>query len=230
MKIEIGSVVFANVSNGVKFIRQWIDELGESTIGHEHPRFRFLSELLKRHPAYKEVHPVNFYIQPNAFGQLELAFGTFGFGRTAFSFSTCVRGKLKNNKLERAMRSVVVGQVYNIVSNGFCELCSDVIGDSITHVDHIEPFVELKKKFLESWPDRIPSEFISRSDQGGHIEFHKDDIDFKDAWIKFHFDNATLRVVHAKCNLSRKRKPPPGRGEVSRNGVSNQISVDLGKG
>jgi hypothetical protein len=81
-----------------------------------------------------------------------------------------------------------------------CELCNDVLSDEV-HVDHIIPFDILFLNFLEE--KKLSYEDIHKLDMGLYSCFA--DKELANQWYNFHLKNAKLRIVHKKCNLSRKK-------------------------
>jgi hypothetical protein len=101
-----------------------------------------------------------------------------------------------------AARQAVRSQVIAATSNGLCALCNtQIASNEKTHVDHINYFsVILKNWMAESgllWDD-VKTVNI---DTYCVIE----DLTLRNAWRDYHRKHAELRVVHARCNLTRER-------------------------
>ena len=102
-------------------------------------------------------------------------------------------------------RYEISSQIHEFHDNGNCsrcELCENImIRYNGLHVDHIKPFEELFKNFLQF--KNITYSDIQTEDLGVESQF-KDRI-IAEEWFNFHKTNSTLRLVHKKCNLQRKK-------------------------
>lgn len=200
--IEIHGIKFATKNNAIKFVNLALREAGFCEVKTDHKLYRFLGCLWGCHPESGGLQPEAFVIQPNAFGQPELAY-KIGTDKTVFSYRTCVFGKSYKRDLDRAMRRVIVSQL-NPKSDGICEICTKpILANDVIHCDHVIHFRKLRDQFLATWEGEVPTKFVTSKNRGGEIAFELQDVRFEYAWIAFHRKNAVLRIVHSICNLKR---------------------------
>lgn len=128
--------------------------------------------------------------------------------RIDFSWRKCATGKATSSaaNLRSAMREAVRSQVaaFRMHESAFlCGLCRREMGADPGHVDHIIPFELLALEFLADGSRTPPTQF----DDGDACQaiFRRADEVFEAAWVAFHARRAQLRLVHARCNLSRSR-------------------------
>lgn len=114
----------------------------------------------------------------------------------------CVSGKTKDN-LYVAMRKSILDQIYeykNSQQKLQCVLCED---DQKIHVDHFSPqFIEMYTEFINKHPE-YPTKFDK--DVSHACIFREEDREYEIIWKKFHRENANLRILCQRCNLTRKK-------------------------
>jgi hypothetical protein len=107
--------------------------------------------------------------------------------------------------ISNAARYEISSQIHDYHDNGDCSICelckNDMSRYNILHVDHIKKFEDLFLDFLTI--KNITYSDIQIKDLGVKSEFK--DRDLAKEWFDFHKQNATLRLVHKKCNLERKK-------------------------
>ncbi len=52
---------------------------------------------------------------------------------------------------------------------------------------------------------KIPNTFVDKNDGTHRQTFIDDDIEFKNKWVEYHRNNATLRILCQSCNLKRSK-------------------------
>lgn len=206
--IELGNLRFESQQRAKEFIQKFLRARGVCTILPKDDMFDFLADLIARHPEHGEKEPQGFMISRNAFKNLELVLIEQGGKASVFSFMTCLRGKSDNNKLSEAMREAVKNQIITIAKATrpeACQLCFKTFSDDdVHHVDHVVPFATLKRRFIEEFgKDLVPTVFRDADETGARARFMPEAYVFEELWRSYHQKHAKLRVVHAKCNLTR---------------------------
>jgi hypothetical protein len=106
--------------------------------------------------------------------------------------------------ISNAARYEIASQIHEFHDNGDCHICNlcnrMMVRHDRLHVDHIKPFDELFSIFLAL--NNITYSNIETEDLGVESQF-KDRL-LAIEWFKFHKENASLRLVHKKCNLCRR--------------------------
>lgn len=170
--------------------------------------YNFLLDLFSRHPGYpdKVVNMIDIIIVRNkmnpAFYELQLhrMDNTY----EDISWRTCVDGKRKD-ALTAAMRMSISDQIIHFKKSNelCCEFCKCRDRSSKEfHVDHIITFKDIQKQFLKLYP-LIPGSF-AKNDYNISC-FRSEDAEYERLWQDYHRSNATLRILCAKCNLTRPR-------------------------
>ena len=103
------------------------------------------------------------------------------------------------------MRSSVDEQIFQFrkKSNGKCVLCNNT---NKLHVDHIIHFDELIFKFINIMKSKnieIPNNFGETDDNTHRKCFLEANYDFKNCWINYHYENASLQMLCQNCNLTK---------------------------
>lgn len=127
--------------------------------------------------------------------------------RDAIGINSMITGKSRDWKLNlfQAMRESVSDQIASFRRRSkeiHCGICGDRLAEA--EVDHVKPFKTLVDEFLKD-REYVPQSFDDCPRDFAAI-FKPSDLEFQTTWQQFHFDNATLRLVHPKCNRSRIRK------------------------
>ena len=128
---------------------------------------------------------------------------------TDISWHTAINGTPKTfeSELKSAMRYSIEYQIQmfrNNIPHCICNYCN--ISNVLMHVDHVVQFQSLYDTFIKSVELKIPNSFIDSKDGTYRRQFTPDDNEFEIEWQKFHLNNATLQILCAKCNLTRKKK------------------------
>ena len=178
--------------------------------------YDYLTDLVKRHPdaASKIGKGVDaFYVHRSVTGHIALSIKRVDTSLVDVSWVTCVKAKPKTNRdnLLAAMRAAVQTQIADAKStytpNMNCEICDTPIKTlSDSHVDHKNPtFLEIANGFIAQ--NESPQVFDDDPVRNNAI-FTKDDAEYQKRWQAYHHQHATLRLVHANCNLSRRKTEP----------------------
>lgn len=223
-QIEIGVKTFKTQKDCEEYTREILKEMKEtdSVKNKNEEYFSFLLSLCKRHPRYLEKLSKfsDFKIYKDALNKRALAIKIVNNDNTytEISWRTCVTGKHKNNKtlFNSALRQCISYQIkfYRDTTDlSVCmnDECRTSLTDKTIHIDHAEPqFIKLVENFLEENKEKI-TEIPN--------DYNKTEITFetlfkdKDEWIGrdfaiYHEENAKLRVLCEKCNLTRKKYKP----------------------
>jgi hypothetical protein len=116
----------------------------------------------------------------------------------SISWNTCVRGEINpvEKRLNWAMRCAIEDQIREFKSKNSnpCEFCKANV--NLT-VDHIIKFKQLKDDFIILNPV-YPTEF-SKNELSQEV-FREEDKEYSELWQKYHYINATLRILCKDCN------------------------------
>jgi hypothetical protein len=128
---------------------------------------------------------------------------------TAVDISWCValnpQGCLSiKQNVANAARYEVHPQIREHRTHGECDVCSEcqqpMSKREDVHVDHVNTFDSLLNQFMQEHDLR--HEQIIVEDLGLQSQFEDRTLGCK--WQNFHREHATLRIIHASCNLKRK--------------------------
>ena len=171
-----------------------------------------LLDLLKRHPNYKTKteYMINLAIRKGQLNKSSLAVWIIKSNNKPdedISWAkNCINSKNNSKKFELngALRSSVQEQIMSFKNNTLhkCVKCNI----NANHVDHINHFESLTNIFLKKYENNlIPSDFDDMADGSGRRCFKPTDRMFEKKWQTFHKDNAKLRILCKKCNLTRSK-------------------------
>ena len=186
-----------------RLVRSKINGLGCSTISRTHDDFGFFLALIDRHSEKSEKIGSGidyFFISRCKFHNLQTWIKRLDGTETVFSWVHCCTQKKDTIQklLTNAMRDSVSFWTIKFKHEAVlrCGLC-DTMDEPYHryHTDHVEPFRDLKMKFLET-EDAVPIIF-------NKYEFRATDAAFRDRWISYHNKNASLQILCAKCNLAK---------------------------
>jgi hypothetical protein len=114
------------------------------------------------------------------------------------SWASCVNGKINpiQKRLNWVMRHAIEQQIRDFKTKNPkpCEFCNATV--NLT-VDHIIKFKQLKDDFIKLNPV-YPTEF-SKNELSQEI-FREEDKYYSELWQKYHYTNATLRILCKDCN------------------------------
>jgi len=116
----------------------------------------------------------------------------------SISWNTCVKGEINTieKRLNWAMRHAIQEQIRDFKNKNPnpCEFCNATV--NLT-VDHIIKFKQLKDDFITLNPV-YPTEF-SKNELAQEV-FREEDKYYSELWQKYHYSNATLRILCKDCN------------------------------
>ena len=173
--------------------------------------YNTLIEILKRHPNFtsKTQKMFNLKIVKDTLNTsgLKILIINDDMSETDISWKCAITGKHTSykNELMSAMRSSVDEQIFEFrkTSSNKCVLCPNT--DKL-HVDHIIHFDEIVFNFISIMKDKnigIPNTFGETDDNTHRRCFLEIDDNFKNEWIKYHYENASLQMLCQTCNLTR---------------------------
>ncbi len=181
-------------------------------VKNKHPlQYDILIEILKRHPEYdsKTQNMCNIKITNDILNTNALKVLILNTDNTEMdiSWKCAITGKPKGNKndLMSAMRSCLDSQIleYKNTNKNECNFCKS---NHKLQVDHILHFDVIAFNFINIMScNNIPNTFIEKNDGTHRKTFIDDDIEFKNKWIEYHQNNATLRILCQSCNLKRSK-------------------------
>lgn len=183
--------------------------LSNSLVKERPKDYEELMELFKKHPNYpnKIKDVVDIIVVKN---KKDSRYYEFNLVKQKgliddISYRVCINPRKKNYELLSAMRNSVQPQIDNFrnICPLKCEICKKI--NTQIQIDHVYMFKFLVKDFLALIDKfEVPNSFDDHIDNT--IIFKKEDIDFNNKWFNYHLNNATLRPLCTKCNLSRKKK------------------------
>jgi hypothetical protein len=212
------------ICNGIQFnskkaftdyVRCFIKNIGvcSSVSNKGTTEFQHLNNILKRHPEYhmktsnmKDYKVITNYINRNALAVMIINNDDT---ETDISWHTAINGKPNTveSELKSAMRYSIEYQIQmfrNSQTQCVCNYCN--ISNVLMHVDHVEQFQSLYDTFIKSVELKTPNSFLDSKDGTHRRQFTPDDNEFETKWQNFHLNNATLQILCARCNLTRKKK------------------------
>lgn len=178
----------------------------------ESPYFNFFMEIVNSH--HNKEQKIGggieyFYFDNDFFNNTQLGIKN----KEGFSNISCIYSKItrklencKNSFLTDVMRNAIYPQIlqYKLMLSKpfFCYNCNSEA--SKFHIDHIYPFSKIRDDFLISVKNyKIPNKFRKIENT---LDFLDEDQNFKDDWIKYHFQNVSLQILCKECNLSKSNK------------------------
>ena len=173
--------------------------------------YNTLIEILKRHPDFtsKTQNMFNLKFVKDTWNTsgLKILIINNDMSETDISWKCAITGKHKSdkNKLMSAMRSSIDEQIFEFrkTSSNKCVLCPNT---NKLHVDHIIHFDEIVFNFISIMKDKnigIPNAFGETNDNTHRRCFLEIDDNFKNEWIKYHYENASLQMLCQTCNLTK---------------------------
>ena len=206
MTYKTGSLEFKTKKESEIYTRSIINNIGENNINNTHKHFQFLVDLLNNH--HKKDSKIgcgvdSFIITKNARGTgYEVQIRRIDDTTESFSWKDCANHTHKNEQqlLEVAMRTAIDSQVQEF-RNSNLEQCANPKCKKIgkCDVDHIEPFNNIKNKFLSTVNNGIPSEFDKQPNTHQH-KFRECDADFESKWQLYHKLETRLQYLCYSCH------------------------------
>lgn len=176
-------------------------------------KYKTLIKILERHPRFKSKteNMSNIKIVKNKLNKkaLEIIIIKNDMKEVDISWKSAITGKEKTFKSElmSAMRSSIDAQICEFKTkhrNECCEECGSLNRLDVDHNDtQNSAFDELAKNFIDKNKCKIPVKFGELDDNTHRRTFLIKDNVFKEQWVKFHKENAKLRMLCHKCNISR---------------------------
>lgn len=187
------------------YVSNWLKDHRHKTISDKSSyEYRFLLELLKRHPNAEEKmgYPIDAFFVTKATSKYD-ASATYilnSQGKLDFSWRSCISGKGKSvdANLKSAMRVSIISQIEEFKQSkpNKCERC--IVGEMELEVDHYPDFSDLVKEFLKGRRD-IPKQFDDHP-RLHKATFKKSDLKFEAEWWVFHKNNASLMLLCECCH------------------------------
>lgn len=183
----------------------------------------FIVDLLRRHPNAEEKFGdgiLSIAVQETEYGNQGFWLNRVDGSGTDFSFLHCITPRSPLDDFKKACRNEVHEQIQEFKCAAFhgeaCLLCP-VVGEILTigtcHVDHEAPatFEALVQAFVAAVQiDPLKVEILGYED--GEVEKRFADRDLAARWNSYHQENAKLRIVSKRANLSTLRRRDAGEG------------------
>jgi hypothetical protein len=217
--VEFMGKIFKTQGEFEKYVKNIIyDEVGIcNDIKNLYPdNYNILIELLKRNPKFKSKsqNMCNLKIQQNKLSRqkaYEILIINNDETTTDISWKhDAIKGesKTKDIQLKEAMRSSVDEQILDFRRKNeikSCEICGNIENLDVDHNDEKNSaFAELVSNFSnENENIELPENFGQLNDETNRTCFLEKDNVFRDKWNEYHRQNAKLRMLCSKCNLSR---------------------------
>jgi hypothetical protein len=132
---------------------------------------------------------------------------------TEISWKKCVTGKAETikSKFCSALRHSILKQICDFRSScdaTICEACNVSLSDSSFHVDHVVHFSKLVEDFLEKYKGAfdIPVQY-DKEPRTYLTMFRDEDVKIANLFQEYHLHHASLRILCARCNLTRAKHP-----------------------
>lgn len=177
--------------------------------------YRFLSDLITQghhNPhwhGFKQV--VKYFVGCDAHGRTCLMIERPSGSTLGFSFGGCVRGLGKSAKARKdinlnakraAAYRVAVGPQIDLFRRSAIPVCEQCYSTRGLQVDHEAPLFKDLIAGFEKTRD-VPTQFAGVKSKYGNYRFRCKA--YAADWAAYHQAHATLRMLCAKCNLSRKK-------------------------
>lgn len=125
------------------------------------------------------------------------------------SWRICASGKHKKMKQEfvSALRYTIENQIYDfkkISDLTICSLCG-LSTNNTPHIDHIIHFDKIVEDFQKYIKKEAPINFDNAPDNTNRRMFKEEDKEYEQEWNNYHKNNAKLRVLCKRCNLTREK-------------------------
>ena len=192
-----------------------LEPIGEVTPKNEN--WDYLNSVISRHPQYGSKRGkgiASIIITRDYCNNIAMFLKRVDGSKIDISWVKCVKGisATSHQNLIAAMRFAVRWQIQKFKENAvlpvFCGICSGVISSSDTpHVDHYIPTFEvLAEDFIKR--NSPPPTNFDDDPATNQARFSDLDLEYSERWQAYHKKHAKLRLTHAICNQSRKRKVP----------------------
>ena len=129
------------------------------------------------------------------------------------SWKCAITGKSKSKKydLTSALRSSIDTQIHQFRKdhiNDYCQICGSTEKLQVDHNDtKNSSFAELVLNFIsyikKNTDIEIPDKFGELNDDTHRRGFLEEDTAFKNKWLKYHKEHASLRILCRTCNIRR---------------------------
>jgi hypothetical protein len=211
MKYSIGAKTFKTKKESYEYTKKLISNIGCGTIKKDHKEYDFFVSLLDNHNERNEKIGLGidyFFITPNSTnkGAFQTMIKRIDGSEIDFSWVNCSRflkTQSKESNLNKAMRDAISPYTIeykknNLLKCGLCGLENEPYNSF--HVDHIEPFSNIRDKFLLDYKkENIPLVFKDNPFNNTAM-FADSDEQFKNDWVSFHNSVCDYQILCEKCN------------------------------
>lgn len=213
MKFRIGETEFPSKRAAADAIRAVLYTYKHGqTLTPEHAAF--IASVLDCHPERSQkvgCGVASLQVQNNG--------GTMGFwltrrdgSRTDFSFLSCLSAPSSEQQTRAAFRREIRDQIVAFRDEAFahsdsipCAVTGELVNRRDAHVDHCPTFDAMLLEFLRIYGPPLRDVAVEPTSDGA-VDTHLADLGLAGAWRNYHRENARLRVVSARANLSMLRR------------------------
>lgn len=204
-----GERMFATQKEAEEYVRALIQKIGlrSSVKTYNEDLFCSLLDVLHRHPDSEnklddmvDISIVRNKLNRNAYEIHIIKTDSV----EDISWRQCISGKGKSC-YKSALRYSIEDQIQLFKKTNNIDKCT-LCGKSTNrkpHVDHIIHFEKLIQDFNSTNGMAIPTQFNESNDGTNRKNFTPEDELYANAWKEYHKNNAQLRILCSKCNLTR---------------------------
>lgn len=201
---EFSAKLYAGYRKQMTYNAEMIEILNK-----EHKAFTL--ELLKRHPDYAQKNGTgvtNIYITENFSGGTHMVLKRSDGTLESASWVQCCYQRVPNERAEliEAMRTAIVGQLFQFNVGDPCVRCGSTEN---LEIDHVDPFIFLVDEFLTGL--QPPTKF-THNERLHRMEFCEEDVEFRAGWEDYHMEHAKLQILCRPCHIIKtaeeRRKTP----------------------
>jgi hypothetical protein len=217
MNVFIGDLSFGSKKSAKDYFRKILHSYGDGEILSD-TDFKCLLALLDNHSEAEEkigVGVSSFSVAADDTFHTTKHFvvhrldGT----KTDFSFLNCIDGKNPKREKSASLRDAIRPQIDAFKTDSFksgevfCPIYGTKLSYKECHVDHISPntFEKLVDEWLKDECMSIEDVEITQSSDNQIVPKMSNEYQ-RNSWIQFHLENAKLRILSAKANLSDAKK------------------------
>lgn len=215
--IMVGDNQFKTQTELYNYTRNIIYEIGitESVKKVNQIYFNFLLLLIERHPMYTEKikNFSDFRIYQDFMNKNALALNIVNkdMSYTTISWICCIkgRGRKKEDMFKQSLRECISEQILDFKNTSDlsqCIKCNCSLNENNIHVDHnSKQFIELVNNFLKMNSHIKMPTIYTKKEKTNQSKFKPEDKWISELFYKYHKENADLRILCKKCNITRKK-------------------------
>lgn len=204
---EVYDKTFKSKKDMANYVRKMLYEIGttQSVKSINIHFYEFLVSLFQRHPrAETKLNNIDdIVIKKDVFGNMATDIVRVDGTNCDISWVKCCDGRTSTyeEKLNDAMREAIVPYILTFKSqcHDICNMCQKKACKY--EIDHCNiPFHQLKNNFMMMFPNNFTTSIASHTITNRNIL--TDDV-FKEKWINYHNENATLQQLCIPCHKAK---------------------------